>query len=232
MSHHELLHSSIGAARAAREVLAAEMGSLPAPLQARTSEVIQTLFAVEVGKLAAVAKGVEQAVVRLLELAGEQGASPAFAQALTLLFPLTQELQRELDPEMVASGPQPILLQPSKRKDEIERRHGPRVGLEVDIGLHSETNFFAGFSGDVSKGGMFVATYAPLPVGTRLELSFVLPGGYQVITEGQVTWVRDPVDRQKESSPGMGVRFTSLSNEDRVMIERFAEEREPMFYER
>ena len=133
---------------------------------------------------------------------------------------------------MAISGPQPILLQPSQRKDELERRHGPRVGLEVDIGLHSDTNFFAGFSGDVSKGGMFVATYSPLPVGTRIELSFVLPGGYQVITEGQVTWARDPVDRLKESSPGMGVRFTSLSTEDRVMIERFAQEREPMFYER
>ena len=51
--------------------------------------------------------------------------------------------------------------------------------------------------------------------GTRLELSFVLPGGYQVITEGQVSWSRDPVDRQKGSSPGMGVSFTALSNDDR-----------------
>ena len=40
MPHHELVHSSISAARAAREVLAGEMSSLPAPMQARTSEVI------------------------------------------------------------------------------------------------------------------------------------------------------------------------------------------------
>lgn len=230
-AHHELVQSARGAARAARGVLAAEMESLSQPLQERVSEVIQKLFAVEVGKLEAITRGIERSVVRLLELASEDGASSAFAQALTLLFPLSQELQRALDPEMVTSGPQPILLQPARRKDELERRRGPRIGLEVDIGMHSDTNFFTGFSGDVSEGGMFVATYSPLSVGTRIELSFVLPGGYHVVTEGDVTWVRDPVDRET-STPGMGVRFKGLSEEDRAMIARFAEEREPIFFER
>lgn len=109
------------------------------------------------------------------------------------------------------------------------RRYSRRVELDVDIGLHSETNFFVGFAEDISDGGLFVATYDLLPVGTELTLSLVLPGGKQVIVSGRVTWIRDPHDG--ELAPGVGVRFQRLDEDDRTAIDLFLKKRAPMFFE-
>ncbi len=110
-----------------------------------------------------------------------------------------------------------------------ERRYSRRVALDVDIGLHSETNFFVGLAEDISDGGLFVATYDLLPVGTALTIAMVLPGGRQLSLAGRVAWVRDPFD--DEMSPGVGVRFEPLDPEDRRAIERFLGQRAPMFFE-
>jgi uncharacterized protein (TIGR02266 family) len=112
---------------------------------------------------------------------------------------------------------------------DANRRYSRRVELDVDIGLHSETNFFVGFAEDISDGGLFVATYDLLPVGTELTLSLVLPGGKQVVVSGRVTWIRDPND--DELAPGVGVRFQRLDEDDRAAIDRFLKQRPPMFFE-
>src|SRR5262249_21126741 len=41
---------------------------------------------------------------------------------------------------------------------------GPREKLEANVGATTESNFFVGFSGDISEGGVFVATYLTLSV--------------------------------------------------------------------
>ncbi len=113
-----------------------------------------------------------------------------------------------------------------------DRRHTERVSLQADIGLHSATQFFTGLSGDVSRGGLFVATWAPLPLGTEVTVSFVLPGGHQVTAPGRVAWLKDPQRAgEGEDSPGMGVRFTTLTDRDRQAIERFLARRPPLFHE-
>ena len=103
--------------------------------------------------------------------------------------------------------------------------------LEVDIGLHSETNFFAGFADDVSEGGLFVATYDVLGIGSELTVSFVLPTGAQVTTRGRVTWTREAKDHESDLHPGMGVAFTDIDAESVDAIRRFMAARAPIFYE-
>ena len=95
-----------------------------------------------------------------------------------------------------------------------ERRIQERVQLEVDIGLHSATQFYAGLSNDISEGGLFVSTVRPLPVGSEMTISFVLPGGHTVTTRGRVAWLSTP--RDDESTPGMGVRFERLEPDPRM----------------
>lgn len=114
-----------------------------------------------------------------------------------------------------------------------ERRTTERVSLSADIGLHSATQFFTGLSGDVSRGGLFVATWAPLPLGTEVTVSFVLPSGYQVTAPGRVAWLKDPQGTrvEGEDTPGMGVRFTSLTDPDRQAIEVFLTRRPALFHE-
>jgi uncharacterized protein (TIGR02266 family) len=111
------------------------------------------------------------------------------------------------------------------------RRTSDRVSLTADIGMHSATQFFTGLGGDVSHGGLFVATWSPLPLGTDVTVSFVLPGGHQVTAPGIVAWLKEPRDSESEETPGMGIQFTSLTGEDRRAIDRFLEKRPAIFHD-
>lgn len=120
----------------------------------------------------------------------------------------------------------------SPMMDGAERRTAERLELSADIGLHSATQFFTGLSGDISRGGLFVATWAPLPLGTEVTVSFVLPGGHPITAPGLVTWLRDAQgEGVGEGSPGMGVRFVALSLDDRAAIERFLQRRPALFHD-
>lgn len=120
-------------------------------------------------------------------------------------------------------------LEQASRAPAGERRANERVTLAVDVGFVSESNFYAGLSMDVSAGGLFVATYQKLAVGTEVTLSFVLPDGTPITTEGEVRWTRDPGN--EDSKPGIGVAFKSLSERDLGAIQRFCQSRPPMYVE-
>jgi uncharacterized protein (TIGR02266 family) len=108
------------------------------------------------------------------------------------------------------------------------RRGTPRAMLEVDIGLLSHSHFYTGLSMDVSKGGLFVATYEPLAVGTLVTLFFVLPNGEAVEAPGTVRWTRQG---SEDSAPGMGVAFETLNKKAREAIASFCEQRSPLFHD-
>jgi uncharacterized protein (TIGR02266 family) len=117
--------------------------------------------------------------------------------------------------------------------DARERRRFDRHQLTAEVGLRSESNFYTGFSDDISEGGLFVATYALLPIGAKLEVSFWLPNGHEVTCHAEVRWVRDPMrsDLEHHVSPGMGVRFTGLNPDHLKAIREFMAVRPPMFYD-
>ena len=99
--------------------------------------------------------------------------------------------------------------------------------IEVDVSLTSESHFFAGLTGDISEGGVFVATWRPVAVGTKLELVLALPRG-AVTVRGEVRWVRGSMDG---SAPGLGVAFDALDAESRSRIDAFCAERAPWYYD-
>jgi uncharacterized protein (TIGR02266 family) len=115
-----------------------------------------------------------------------------------------------------------------------ERRRHTRKPARVDVTMVSESNFYLGFSQDVSEGGLFIATYDGLrPVGERFPLVFTLPGAEEpIFSLVEVAWVREYREDQDfdHGSPGMGVRFIGLLAEDREAIAEFVENREPLFH--
>ncbi len=133
-------------------------------------------------------------------------------------------LQAELADEAPESLPPPSTETPL----DPERRVAPRVSIEVHVGISSESNFFTGFSGDISEGGLFIATYNLLPVGAHVEVSFGVVG-HEVKAHAVVCWVRDPIDINL--MPGFGVRFADLTEPDHRAISGFIEARTPMFYD-
>jgi uncharacterized protein (TIGR02266 family) len=107
----------------------------------------------------------------------------------------------------------------------LEQRADARHEIYVDVVIGGDSHFYAGLSGDVSRGGIFVATYAPLPVGTPVQVKFVLPDG-ELALEGTVRWIRAGSERV---SPGLGIRFENLEAVSLVLIERFCREQPPLY---
>lgn len=109
-------------------------------------------------------------------------------------------------------------------------RSHSRVRLQAAISLGSDSNFFTGFSTDISEGGVFVATVDTVPRGTTVDLDFTLPGGRPLKASGVVRWMREPNDHMPELMPGVGVQFQELAPEVASQISDFVRKREPLFF--
>ncbi|MCI0571374.1 MAG: TIGR02266 family protein [Myxococcaceae bacterium] len=105
-----------------------------------------------------------------------------------------------------------------------------RVAMQAVIDLRSDSNFFNGFSTNLSAGGVFIATVERVPQGTVVDISLTLPGGEPLTVTGVVRWSREVDDRTPELMPGLGVQFTDLAPETARAIEAFIATREPLFY--
>lgn len=112
-----------------------------------------------------------------------------------------------------------------------DRRACARHSFEVEVGFESDSNFYTGFTEDISEGGLFLATYQLKPRGTEIDVLFTLPDGHEVKTVGIVRWLRDLRDDNPDARPGMGIQFVSVDEEDREAIQIFLGIRSPLFYD-
>jgi hypothetical protein len=101
--------------------------------------------------------------------------------------------------------------------------------LEAEVNVHSESNFFTDFFGDIrNNGGVFVATFHVLPVGAACEVALAFPGDLSAEIRGEVKFTRQPSDG---ASPGLGVTITHASADAWNLIERFVKKREPIMHD-
>jgi uncharacterized protein (TIGR02266 family) len=118
-----------------------------------------------------------------------------------------------------------------KRSDPagVEPR-APRIEVMLAVSIESESNFYAGFIENFSECGIFVATHAPLKLGSSVDLSIALPKKEPIRARGTVKWLRS-YSEENETVPGMGIRFDDLSMSDAERIHEFARARAPMFFD-
>jgi uncharacterized protein (TIGR02266 family) len=112
-----------------------------------------------------------------------------------------------------------------------ERRTSPRIDLHAEVTLDSETNFFQGFQGiteNISDGGIFIATLSPPPLGDRVVMHLVLPGGTPFSCEGVVRWIRT---NDADEPTGCGVQFGDLDGPQARLVRDLMSKlsREPLF---
>jgi uncharacterized protein (TIGR02266 family) len=124
-----------------------------------------------------------------------------------------------------------MVLQSNPSPNRPEKRQTPRVAAKIEVSLHTENNFYAGITENLSEGGLFIATYENLPVGTELELTVAIPNHPPIKTTGTVRWIREHNQFTSDVSPGVGVQFQQLGDSDRRAIEAFLRTRAPMLYE-
>lgn len=104
-----------------------------------------------------------------------------------------------------------------------ENRKDERVPLaaKVQIKTAGLEKFIEKFSGNISRGGIFIKTPTPLPIGKEIAFSVVIPGGTQLLeAAGKVTWVRKVADPVSGEPAGMGIQFVTLGPGSEKVLEQ------------
>ena len=100
-------------------------------------------------------------------------------------------------------------------------RSSSRAPLRLRVDYERMNSFFADYTKNISRGGTFIKTPRPLPVGTRCQFSFTLPAlSDPLVLEGEVTWLLGPGD---SGEPGMGVKFVFEADGARREFEELVE---------
>ena len=110
-----------------------------------------------------------------------------------------------------------------------ERRATPRGPIRLRVDYERMNAFFADYTKNISKGGTFIKTARPLPVGTRFLFALAVPALSEPVTlDGEVTWILAAEQANEGEEPGMGIRFVFASDGQRrefeSLVERMMEE--------
>ena len=107
---------------------------------------------------------------------------------------------------------------PPSHAPDGDRRSVDRFDVTWAVDCETEDTFLYASIANISEMGVFVRTTEPLPIGTRLGVRFSPPGMGAFVLQGVVQWVNPVRANGDNLNPGMGLRFLSLSAEDRERI--------------
>lgn len=111
-----------------------------------------------------------------------------------------------------------LLLQFIHNKIGKRRKH-PRASFATQI--ECKECMTLAFSRDISRGGMFVETDQPMPVGSRLNMRFNLEGQDPItVAAAEVTY--------QVGKMGVGVQFVDVAPEDLKRIESYVAKSKPV----
>ena len=93
-------------------------------------------------------------------------------------------------------------------QSEDDRRRGERAPIELRVEYRRLNTFFADYTKNISRGGSFIATEKPLPVGTEFVFALGVPGLAEPMRlRGKVIWVTSTVEATRANPAGMGIEF-------------------------
>lgn len=98
-----------------------------------------------------------------------------------------------------------------------DRRSATRAPLDLWVEEEKGNELYFRRTGNVSLGGLYFEQTIPHALGTQVRLRFSLPGHDGVI-EATAEIVNTP---QVKDGLGMGLRFTSMSDEARLRLQTF-----------
>ena len=101
--------------------------------------------------------------------------------------------------------------------DDDERRRGFRAPIELKVEYKRLNTFFADYTKNISRGGSFIATDKPLPVGTEFVFALGVPSMPEPLRlRGKVIWVTPSAEATKGNPAGMGIEFQYDADERRT----------------
>jgi type IV pilus assembly protein PilZ len=103
-----------------------------------------------------------------------------------------------------------------KGGDSDDRRTHTRAPIELKVEYRRLNTFFADYTKNISRGGTFIATDRPLPIGTEFIFALVVPGLEEPMRlRGKVMWTVGPEEASRANPAGMGIEFVYLSDAER-----------------
>lgn len=106
-----------------------------------------------------------------------------------------------------------------------ERRGDGRAPIELKVEYKRQNAFFADYTRNISRGGTFIRTTRPLPIGTEFVFKLFVPKLDEPLRLiGEVSWIvteAEAADGARE--PGMGIRFTYREGASKEDVERLVE---------
>ncbi len=108
-------------------------------------------------------------------------------------------------------------------KQPENKRRAARLHHEIPVAYRSVGSFLTDWATNISRGGLFINTRKPLPVGTAVKILVQLPGAsFPFQLNGRVTRITE-YDNRANMVPGMGVEFTDVDEAQRRELEAFVE---------
>jgi uncharacterized protein (TIGR02266 family) len=99
------------------------------------------------------------------------------------------------------------------------RRIDPRYDRQLEVEVLFEGKRQTSQTRNLSLGGLYLESAAPLPIGTTVQLRFQLPTQPEPVeVAGDVRWV---VKRGPGDSSGIGIRFQGLRARDVWALNRY-----------
>lgn len=103
----------------------------------------------------------------------------------------------------------------------------PRVGMVLEVRYRNAGQFLVSYCTNLSRGGLFVSTRAPEPIGTELVLSLRVPGRALPVTlRATVRWNRN--EDGVEGPAGMGLSFADVDGMLGEHIDRLVANADPL----
>jgi len=107
------------------------------------------------------------------------------------------------------------------RACEFSSRKETRVQKTLTLMFKDRKSFIKAYTGNISKGGLFIMTERPLNQGEQFLLKLQLPDLPEPIKVNcEVSWVREQSDIEKRP-PGMGVKFSKMTKRDNQILNQY-----------
>ena len=110
-----------------------------------------------------------------------------------------------------------------KKGEPQNRRRAPRLQHEIPVAYRTAGSFLSDWATNISRGGLFINTRRPLPVGTLLRVVLQVPGAEAPFSmSGRVTRVAE-WGNETNVAPGMALEFTDLEGANRELLQTVVE---------
>ncbi|MBX7117306.1 MAG: TIGR02266 family protein [Myxococcaceae bacterium] len=111
--------------------------------------------------------------------------------------------------------------------DKVDKTKSPRKSArlhhELLVGYRTVSGFITDWAVNISRGGIFINTPKPLPVGNTVSLNIALPdNAFPFVLTGKVVRVTEAGSNSGETA-GMAVEFIDVDEEKLARIEGFVE---------